>query len=379
MTIVLAPDSFKESLSAKEVAQHMALAIREILPEAQVLQIPISDGGEGLLEALVPPLHGKLHSVTVKDPLLRDIEAQYGILADGTTAVVEMAMASGLEILQKHERNPLLTSTYGTGQLLKAALDKGCTKLIVGLGGSATNDGGMGMVKALGGKFLNQAGEPISDGGGALADLHRIDCRELDPRLANCEIIAACDVANPLTGPEGASFVFGGQKGGSAQDLKQLDANLEHYARQIKTDLGKEVHRVPGTGAAGGMGMGLLSFLDAELRPGIDLIMDTLQLETQIANADLVCTGEGKIDTQTLYGKTVLGVAKLAKKHGVPVIALAGKVEDDMDAIYEQGVTAMFSIVDQPMEVEEAIQKAGILVQKRMRSICRTLKPFLKG
>lgn len=374
MNIVVAPDSFKESLSAKDVAYNIATAITKIMPEANILQVPISDGGEGLLEALVPPSKGKLISVSVKDPLLRDIQANYGILGNGTTAVVEMATASGLELLKKSERNPLITSTYGTGQLIMDALNKGCTKIIIGLGGSATNDGGMGMIKALGGKFLNKKGEPIDEGGGVLDSLNQIDITKLDKRLLKCEIIGACDVSNPLTGKQGASFVYGGQKGGNTQELKQLDKNLFHYASIIKSDLRKDVKAVEGTGAAGGMGIALLAFFDAKLMRGIDLILDTLQLEAHIKNADLVITGEGKIDRQTLYGKTIIGVAKIAQKHGIPVIAITGKIGHDIDEIYELGVTSIFSIVNQPMDLQESMRKTDYLIQSCVMNIFRIIK-----
>lgn len=376
MNIVVAPDSFKESLSAKAVASNIATAIAKIMPDANILQIPISDGGEGLLEALVTPSGGKLIPVKVKDPLLRNIQAHYGILGDGTTAVVEMATASGLELLKEIERNPLITSTYGTGELISDALDKGCTKIIIGLGGSATNDGGMGMIKALGGKFLNKKGVSVDEGGGALDALHQIDISELDKRLLKCEIIGACDVSNTLTGNQGASFVFGGQKGGSTLQLEALDKNLFHYASVIKSDLGIDVKEVEGTGAAGGMGAALLAFFDADLMRGIDLIMDTLQLETHIKNADMVVTGEGKIDRQTLYGKTVAGVAGVAQKHGIPVIAIAGKIGNDIDDIYKLGVTSIFSIADQPMTLQESIERTDYLIQSCVMNIFRIIKSY---
>lgn len=374
MNIVIAPDSFKESLSAKAVASNIAIAIEKIMPDANILQVPISDGGEGLLETLVTPSEGKLVSVNVKDPLLRNIRANYGILGDGTTAVVEMATASGLELLKENEKNPLITSTYGTGQLIKDALKKGCTKIIIGLGGSATNDGGMGMIKALGGKFLNKEGESIDEGGGAMDSLNRIDITELDKRLFKCEIIGACDVSNPITGKQGASFVFGGQKGGNTLELEQLDKNLIHYVSIIKSDFSKEVKEIEGTGAAGGTGMALLAFFDAKLVRGIDLIIDALQLEVHIKNADLVVTGEGKIDRQTLYGKTISGVAKIAKKHGIPVIAIAGKIENDIDEVYKIGVTSIFSIVNQPMDLQESMRKTDYLIQSCVMNIFRIIK-----
>ncbi len=373
MKIVVAPDSFKDCLPAKKVAENITEAIYKIMPGAQVLQIPISDGGEGLLDALVEPSGGKLISVEVKDPLLRTIQATYGIIKDGSTAVIEMAKSSGLELLSENERDPLITSTFGTGQLIIDALNKGCKKIIIGLGGSATNDGGMGMIKALGGKFLNKKGEDIGEGGGALGELDRIDLSNFDSRISHCEIIGACDVSNPLTGVQGASFVYGGQKGGSINDLEQLDNNLIHYAAVVRSHLGIEINTVEGSGAAGGMGAALLSFFEAKLMSGIALIIDALQLDKHIKNADLVITGEGKIDAQTLYGKTISGLANVAKKHQKPLIAITGKIGDNIENIYDLGVTSIFSIVNQPMELDDSIEKAETLIQTCVENIFRTV------
>ena len=371
MNIVISPDSFKDCLPAEKVASSIAKGIQKVYPEAITTQIPISDGGEGLLDALVVSTGGKLQTVRVKDPLLRNINAQYGILTDGNTAVIEMATASGLELLEENERNPMITSTFGTGQLIIDALDRGCKKLIIGLGGSATNDGGTGMVKALGGKFLNSKGEEIGDGGGALGDLYRIELSNLDNRLKQCEIIGACDVSNPLTGLEGASFIYGGQKGGQPKELRQLDKNLSQYASIVKSNLGKEVKTVSGAGAAGGMGAAILAFFNAELRSGIDLIIESLNLENYISKADIVFTGEGKIDHQTLYGKTISGIAAIGKKYNVPVFALTGKMGDNIEELYGLGVTAIFPIVNKPMSLEESIANADHLIQSCVQNILR--------
>lgn len=374
MKIVVAPDSFKDCLSAKKVAENIAKGIYSVFPNAEIIKIPISDGGEGLLDALVEPSGGRLVSVSVKDPLFRNINANYGVLGDGTTAVVEMATASGLELLKENERNPLITSTFGTGQLINDALDKGCTKIIIGLGGSATNDGGVGMIKALGGKFLDKEGNEIDNGGAALKNLYTIDMSNLDKRLLDCEFVGACDVSNPLTGSEGASFVYGGQKGGNLSDLKLLDDSLIKYASVIKSNLGIEVNVIEGAGAAGGMGAALLAFFHAKLFRGIDLIIDALQIENSIRTADLVFTGEGKIDTQTLYGKTISGVAKVAKKHNIPVVVITGKVGDNIQEIYRHGVSAIFSIVNKPMSVEESIKNANMLIQSCVKNVMRVFK-----
>jgi len=374
MKIIVAPDSFKDSLSAKAVASAIYKGILKVLPKADIVQIPVSDGGEGLLDALVEVLGGERLSIMVKDPLLRSVKAEYGIIENGRTAIIEMARASGLELLKEGERSPLITSTYGTGQLIADALDRGCTKIIIGIGGSATNDGGMGMVKALGGKFRNRNNRDIGSGGEALADLYKIDLSEFDQRIASCEIITACDVTNPLTGKNGASFTYGTQKGGTAQQLRNLDNNLVHYASIIRKDLGIEVETVKGAGAAGGMGAALLAFFDADLVSGIDLILQTLRIEEHIKNADLVITGEGKIDKQTLNGKTIVGLARIAKNNTVPLIAIAGKLGEGIEPLYAMGIHAIFSIIDQPMELEDALKNADKLIQNLVENIIRTLQ-----
>ena len=373
MNILVAPDSFKDSLSASEVSRIISEAISAVIPSASIRKIPISDGGEGLLEALLTPLQGTLVSVSVKDPLYRTIEASYGLVDQGKTAIIEMATASGLELLSIEERNPLITSTYGTGELIKNALDKGCTKIIIGLGGSATNDGGIGMIKALGGLFLDQYNQEIADGGGALSTLHSIDLSGLDKRLQQVAIVCACDVDNPLTGPSGASYVYAKQKGASDNTLAVLDSNLSNYATVIKATLNKDLEHISGTGAAGGTAMGLLAFLDATLTPGIALITELLHLEKHIKEAQLVVTGEGKIDAQTLHGKTIMGIASLAKKHSVPVLVFTGSIGHGISEIYDQGVTAIFSIVNKPMSLETAIKNATQLLHTSVTNVFTSL------
>jgi glycerate kinase len=377
MNILVAPDSFKDSLSASEASRIISEAISAVIPSASICQIPISDGGEGLLEALLTPLQGNLVSVSVKDPLHRTIEASYGLVDQGKTAIIEMATASGLELLLIEERNPLITSTYGTGELIKDALDKGCTKIIIGLGGSATNDGGMGMIKALGGLFLDQNQQEIEEGGGALNTLYSIDLSGLDERLQQVEIICACDVSNPLTGPSGASYVYAKQKGASEDMLTVLDSNLNKYATVVKKTLKKDLKYIPGTGAAGGTAMSLLAFLDATLTPGINLITELLQLEKHMKEAQLVVTGEGRIDAQTLHGKTIMGIASLAKKHSVPVLVFTGSIGQGISEIYDQGVTAIFSIVNKPMSLETAIKNATQLLHASVTNVFTSLKTQL--
>ena len=379
MNIVIAPDSFKECLSAKEVASNIALGIKKVLPGSLIHEIPISDGGEGVLETLLNGVGGRRLSVAVFDPLMRQIITEYGILNDNKTAVIEMAMASGLELLKEEEKNPLRTTTFGMGQLIKDALDQGCKKIIIGIGGSATNDGGAGMVRALGAKFVNDKGEEIKEGGGNLNELHTIDLSEFDKRIENCEVIVACDVSNPLTGVNGASFVYGCQKGGSQQGLEFLDRNLSHYANVLKSAVGIDVSNIPGAGAAGGTGAGLMAFLNGELVNGIELILQTIKIEEIIKQADLVFTGEGKIDEQTLHGKTISGVASMAKKHGVPVIVLTGKIGEGIEGIYSVGVSAVYSIVNKPMELKEAIDHAPLLIQDCAKNIMLTIKCFNKA
>ncbi|TLP71848.1 glycerate kinase [Maribacter sp. ACAM166] len=376
MNIVVAPDSFKECLSSKKVAKAISKGILNVMPIAKIFEIPISDGGEGLLEAILPNAEGRLVSIEVLNPLSKPIKATYGILKDNKTAIIEMAKASGLELITEHEKNPLVTSTYGTGQLIKDALEKGCTTLIIGIGGSATNDGGVGLVKALGGKFLNANGIGINEGGGNLNQLSSIDISNLDKRITNCKILVACDVSNPLIGTDGASWVYGKQKGGSDSDLEFLDYNLKHYAAIIERDLGIDISKVPGSGAAGGTGAALLAFLKGDLVNGIELILDTIGMKEYIKKADLVFTGEGKIDEQTLNGKTIAGIAKMAKQYNVPVIVLTGKIGERIEGLYKVGVCAIYAIANQPMSLSNAIKNAPVLLQECTSNIMRTIQTF---
>lgn len=374
MKIVIAPDSYKGSLSAKVVADCIERGIKKIYAKAYIVKIPMADGGEGTVQSLVDGSEGKIKKVKVKGPLLKEVEAFYGILGDGKTAVIEMAAASGLPLITKEERNPLKTTTYGTGQLIKHALDMGCSSIIIGIGGSSTNDGGAGMVQALGIELLDQSGEEIGFGAEGLSRLHRVDLRNMDPRIKKCKITAACDVNNPLCGPNGASHVFGPQKGADEEMIKVLDDNLSNFADVIKKDLNIDMKDVPGSGAAGGLGGGLLAFLSAELKRGIDIVIETTKLEESIKDADLVITGEGMIDYQTAFGKTPFGVAKIAKKYNIPVIAIAGGIGKGAETLYDKGFTSIFSIVDKPMELEEAIADASILLEKTTERIMRIFK-----
>jgi len=371
MKIVIAPDSYKGSLTAKAVADSIERGIKKIYEKANTIKIPMADGGEGTVQSLVDGTEGKIINVKVKGPLLKEVEAFYGILGDGKTAVIEMAAASGLLLVTKEERNPLKTTTYGTGQLIKNALDMGCRNIIIGIGGSSTNDGGAGMAAALGIKLLDQRGKNIGFGGECLSKLHTINVNNMDPRIKECKITVACDVDNPLCGLNGASHVFGPQKGADEKMIKILDDNLSNYAYVIKKDLNIEIKNVPGAGAAGGLGGGLLAFFNAELKSGIDIVIETTNLEEIIKDADLVITGEGMIDYQTAFGKTPFGVARVARKYNIPVIAIAGGVGKGSEKLYDKGFTSIFSIVDRPMQLEEAIENASILLEKAIERIMR--------
>ena len=375
MKIVIAPDSFKESLSAQEVAGQIEAGFRAIFPEAHYVKLPMADGGEGTVEAMVAATGGRTLAVQVTGPLGTPVEAFYGVTGDETTAVIEMAAASGLALVPPEMRNPMKTTSFGTGELIRKALDDGLKRLIIGIGGSATNDGGVGMLQALGVKFLRQEDrQEIGFGGGALAALGKIDTGGLDPRLQGCHVMVACDVDNPLTGPRGASAVFGPQKGASPEMVSRLDENLGHFARLVDRDLQRDIAAVPGAGAAGGMGAALMAFLNAELRPGIEIVMEAIGLEDALAGADLVITGEGRIDGQTIYGKAPAGVARLAKRRGLPVIGFAGSLTTDAEIVHDHGLDAIFSVVNRPCSLGEAFSDAAHNLRMTARNVAATIK-----
>jgi len=363
MKIVIAPQGFKGNLSAQRVAEAIALGIKRVLVDAEMDIVPMADGGEGTLEALVHNTRGRILTTEVTGPLGGTVVARWGILGDGVSAVVEMAAASGITLVPFEKLNPLVTTTYGTGQLIQAALDAQCRKIIVGIGGSATNDGGAGMAQALGVSLLDKDGVDLSVGGAALSELERIDISGLDRRLANCQIVVACDVKNPLCGKTGASKVYGPQKGATEQMCHQLDDALSNYARVIKKDLGVDVYNIPGAGAAGGMGAGLVAFLGAELKPGIEIVSDTVGLSEHLKGAALVFTGEGRIDVQTFFGKTVDGVAAKAKMSGIPVVAIAGGIAGDVRALYQRGVDVVMSIAPGPISLRECMNGAEAYIE----------------
>lgn len=373
LVIVLAPDSFKESMTAKEVCEAMERGIRKANSQIRCIHVPMADGGEGTMQSLVDATGGRVYSKEVVGPLGNNVVAEYGILGNGEIGVIEMASASGIHLVDSEKRNPLITTTFGTGQLIKACLDKGVKKLLIGIGGSATNDGGAGFIQALGGRLLDENGDDLSYGGGALAKLHSIDLSNLDERLKYVSVEVACDVNNPLCGKEGASYVFGPQKGATREMIEILDQNLSHYAEVIKEQLGKDVISKAGAGAAGGLGAGLMAFLDVKLKSGIEMVIEYANLEEKVRDADMVWTGEGSIDFQTQYGKTPLGVAMIAKKYNKPVIALAGRVGNDIDVLYDKGIDAIFGIMRGVTSIEEALVKGPENVEKTSENIIRLL------
>ncbi|WP_034946730.1 glycerate kinase [Erwinia oleae] len=373
MKIVIAPDSYKESLSAQQVAAQIEQGFREIFPDAQYVRLPVADGGEGTVEAMVAATGGTQVRLSVTGPLGEPVDAFYGLSGDKSCAFIEMAAASGLELVPASRRDPQITTSWGTGELIRDALDKGVEHFIIGIGGSATNDGGAGMVQALGAKLLDKQGSQIGYGGGALPQLESIDLSEFDPRIPHCRFEVACDVTNPLLGKEGASAVFGPQKGASPERVKQLDDALAHYAAVIRRDLDIDVLSVPGGGAAGGMGVALHAFCHAELRRGIEIVTEALGLDELVKDASLVITGEGRIDSQTIHGKVPIGVAKVAKRYGVPVIGIAGSLTDDVAVVHQHGLDAVFSVIYSICTLEEALENAGENVRMTARNIAASL------
>jgi glycerate kinase len=374
MKIVIAPDSFKESLSAFDVAIEIRAGFREIFPEADYVLMPLADGGEGTVQAMVETTAGTIIRLTVTGPLGEPVEAFYGLTGNGQTAVIEMAAASGLMLVDPARRNPLITTTYGVGELIYAALNRGARHFIIGIGGSATNDGGAGMIQALGVRLQDAEGRDVGFGGGALLNLSRIDISGLDPRIRECRIEVACDVDNPLCGPNGASAIFGPQKGATPESVRLLDSSLDHFAKLIEAELGISVANLAGSGAAGGLGGGLFAFLGASLLPGIEIVMQEVGLDEVVADADLVITGEGCIDFQTLHGKTPIGVAAVAKRHGKPVIGIAGCLGRDSAAVHAHGIDMVASVLSRACSLEEALAEAAGNVRSAARNIAAALR-----
>lgn len=374
MKFVLAPDSFKESMTAKEVCQAMKNGIQKVIPNAQIVSIPMADGGEGTTDSLIDATNGKKYSVEVTGPLNNKVTAHYGILGDNQTAVIEMAEASGLSYVPKEKRTPETikkTTTFGTGELINAALKHNVKRIIIGLGGSSTNDGGSGMAQAIGVKFFDQDNHEITPklGGGDLKQIAKVDTTGINPQIKNTEFLIASDVTNPLTGTNGASYVFGPQKGADQSTVKELDENLSHYGKII----GKNIAKIPGSGAAGGLGAGLLAFTNATIHSGVKLIAQETHLEEKIKDADYVFTGEGGTDFQTKFGKTPYGVTQIAKKYNVPVISLAGYLGQGIDQLYKEGFTAIFGILDKAENINQALKDGPKNVERTTENIVRLI------
>lgn len=371
MKVVIAPDSFKESLTAKQASDAIHAGLARVWRDAEFVCVPVADGGEGTVQSLVDATGGHLVDLSVTGPQGKPVDAFYGMLGDNQTAVIEMAAASGLHHVPLSQRDPKQTTSYGAGELIRHALDNGVQRLIIGLGGSATNDAGVGMLGALGARFLKHNGESIDLCGGGLTELARIDIQALDPRLSECEILVACDVNNPLCGPQGASAIFGPQKGATPDCVALLDAALGRFGQLTERLTGKSVIHTPGAGAAGGMGAAFLGYTQAVLRPGIDIVLETVRLAARVCDADLVITGEGRIDGQTIHGKTPMGVARVAKRFAIPVIALSGSSGDNYQAVYQCGIDAVFSALPGVMSLEQALQQSAVNLANLAENVAR--------
>ena len=372
--VVIAPQGFKESLTGMEIAEAMSIGVKRVWPESETILIPVADGGDGTLQALVDSSGGDIRTAQVEDAIGRTIEAHWGALGNGTTAVIEVADAVGLARLGQDERDVRNASTFGIGQLFLEALDDGFTDFIIGVGGSATNDGGAGMIQAMGGKLTDKDGSDIARGGIALSTLEHIDVSGLDPRMADASVVVACDVNNPLCGPRGASAIFGPQKGATYEDVQELDAALGNFAGVITKDLHTDVADIPGAGASGGLGAGLMGFFNARLRLGADIVLDAVELEKHLEDADLVIVGEGQFDRSTVFNKSPVAVAQRAKRNGTPVIGIAGSLGGGFREVHEHGIDAIFSLVNRPMSLKAAMEDTSRLVAIATEEACRAIK-----
>ena len=375
MKIVIAPDSFKENLTSLEVASELETGLRRVWPDAEVVKVPMADGGEGTVQSLVDATGGRIVKCAVTGPLGQKVLASYGLLGDGTTAVIEMAEASGLPLVPKPERDPLRATTFGTGELVADAIHRGVKEIIIGLGGSATNDGGAGFAQALGVRFLDKDGAPITDplGGGRLEEVTAVDTQWINPGLANVSVSVACDVTNPLVGEKGASAVYGPQKGATPEMVQQLDRNLAHLAALIKRDLGIDIADEPGAGAGGGLGAGLLAFTNAVMKRGVEVVVEATELDKHMQGASLALTGEGRVDFQTAFGKTPSGVATVARRHGVPVIAVGGGLSDDAGGVFQHGIDGLASATPNAMPLDVAIKKSRQYLQDAAERVARLI------
>ena len=374
MKIVIAPDSYKGSIYASDAARAMEDGVRRVLPDAEVVLVPVADGGDGTLETLVETSGGRIITSDVTGPLGETVSAQWGAMGDGVTAVAEMARTSGLALVRLEDRDPLNATTYGLGEVILEALEAGYRRFILGIGGSATNDAGAGMAQALGVRLLDADGADLPPGGAALARLDSIDTSGLDARAADADFDVACDVNNPLTGPEGASAVYGPQKGATPAIVEQLDAALANFAEVVKRDLGADVDGVPGSGAAGGLGGGIMAFLGGRLRPGVDIVLDTVDLVSRLDGADLIITGEGCMDFQTVYNKAPIGVARLAGERGIPVIGVSGSLGEGFTDVHEHGIAAAVAITHAPMTLDEATDRVVELIASATEQALRLVR-----
>ncbi len=371
MKILVAPQEFKGSISALSVAEAAKTGVIRVFPEAEVVLCPVADGGDGTLETLVEVSGGEVRTCDVQNPIGEIITAEWGAMGDGGTAVIEMARTSGLALLSLDERDPLNSSTFGLGQAILEALNEGFRNFIVGIGGSATNDAGAGMAQALGATLLDAEGKSIPFGGAALANLRSIDISKMDARIENSQFMVACDVSNPLTGYEGASAVYGPQKGATPKMVTELDGALLNFAEIVRKDIGKDVSEISGAGAAGGLGAGMLAFMGAELKAGVDIVLETVQLREKLSDVDLVITGEGGMDFQTVYNKAPIGVARIAGEFNIPTIAIAGLLGQNFTVVHDHGIRAATSIVDGPISLEESSERASELISNSVEESLR--------
>jgi len=373
MKVAIAPDSFKGSMTAMQAAECIERGLKLALTGVTCRKIPMADGGEGTVRAIVDATRGRFITRTVQNPLGRKIRSTFGISGDGKTAIIEMAAASGLALLKPTERNPMKTTTFGTGELIRHALSLNVKHILIGIGGSATNDGGMGLAQALGARFLDAHGRKLEPVGGSLKKIGCIDMSGLDQRLKHVNVEVACDVDNPLTGPHGAAKVYAPQKGATAEMVKELDAGLKHFARIIKRDVGADIETAPGSGAAGGLGAGLMAFLNGNLRPGIDIVIDSVKLAKRIKGCDIVITGEGRLDHQTAFGKTPHGVARVAKQAGLPVIAICGSIGKDPRIVHTIGIDAFFSALEEQVKEEDLPKRGPAMLENCAEQVGRLL------
>ncbi|MRG84974.1 glycerate kinase [Salinibacillus xinjiangensis] len=377
MKVLIAMDSFKGSISSIEGSKAISQGIHEVYPAAETVTLPLADGGEGTVEALVHATSGQWIEKSVTGPLGEPVEALYGISGDGKTAIIEVAAACGLPLIPRDSLDPLKATTYGVGELILDAIDKGCRHFIVGLGGSATNDAGVGMLQELGFRFENNQGEEVGYGGGALADIEHINTDNIHPSVKECTFQVACDVKNFLHGTDGAAYVYGPQKGATDEMVRELDEGLKHFAERVRDQLDIDIHSIEGAGAAGGLGAAFSGFLNGQLQSGIELVLEVIDMEKQLQDVDFVITGEGMLDGQTSMGKAPIGVAQMAKKHGIPVIALAGAVNQEQFTLNDRGMTSCFSILSAPMSLDDAMN--SVIAYKNLQFTTNQLFRLIKG